>query len=352
MLTTLIAALGIATGALLSGGDVSEIPEVEASGATYSIYGRQSDPFEIMQSQGWKLVRFRVWNDPKGGWCDEAHTLVMAKRAKAHGLAISLDFHYSDWWADPGKQNKPAAWKTLSFDELTQAVYDYTKMVVGAMVAQGTPPLMVQIGNEIVGGMLWPDGKVDSNDPNQWHRLASLLGSGVRAIHDAQGRNHIQTMIHLDRGGDNKTAVWWFDHILAEGLKFDLIGLSYYPFWHGHLDAMEKNVDDLAKRYGKDIYIVETSYPWRINTAPGERVYTGQRGLEAGYPPTPEGQKAFLKTVCDIVRRIPNGHGRGVLYWAPMWIAPKGQQAPYNNLALFDDNGNALPGVAVLGGRV
>lgn len=337
-------------GSFLRGGDVSEIPEVEASGAKYAIRGKVDDVFAILQKEGWNFVRFRVWNQPRGGWCDKEHTLALARRAKAHGMKISLDFHYSDWWADPGKQNKPAAWKNLAFDDLAKAVYDYTKDVVAAMVAQGTPPIMVQPGNEIVGGMLWPDGKVDSDSPEQWARLAKLLDAGIRAVHDAQGKNRIQTMIHLDRGGDNKTAVWWFDHLKASGVQFDLIGLSYYPWWHGHLDAIQANVNDLEKRYGKDTYIVETGYPWEIEAWSGAHVYNGPK-LEAGYPATPEGQAAFLRKVIQIIREIPNGHGKGLLYWAPTWISPKDRHGAYDNLAVFDHDGNALPAAAALGGK-
>lgn len=337
------------SGRLLVGGDISEIPEVEATGAKYAIAGKVDDPFTILQKAGWNFVRFRVWNDPKGGWCDKAHTLAMSKRAAAQGMKISLDFHYSDWWADPGKQNKPTAWKDLSYDDLVKAVHDYTKDVVGGMVAQGTPPFMVQIGNEIVGGMLWPEGKVDSNNPEQWHRLAKLIEAGISGVRDAQGKYRIRTMIHLDRGGDNKTAVWWLDHLNAEGVRYDDLGLSYYPFWHGHLDGFEKNVNDLALRYRKDIYIVETAYPWTIEKGQGERVFNSTRGLEEGYPPSPEGQASFLKRVIEIVKDIPKGHGKGVLYWAPTWISPKGTHAPYNNMATFDYDGNALPAVFAIG---
>lgn len=334
----------------LRGGDISEIPEVEASGAQYRLNGEVRDPFDILRAEGWNFVRFRVWNDPKGGWCDKDHTLAMARRAKAHGMAISLDFHYSDWWADPQKQIKPAAWKDLDFKHLTNALYDYTKDVVAAMVAQGTPPIMVQVGNEIRNGMLWPDGQIKGDEQGGWDRCADLLKAGFRAVHEASGPNKIQTMIHLDYGGDNKHAVWWFDRVKSEGVKFDLIGLSYYPFWHGHLDAMEANVNDLARRYHKPVYIVETGYPWQVDYKVGGRVFNGPN-LEAGYPATPEGQAAFLRKVVSVLQAIPGGYGRGILYWAPTWIAPPSRHGTYGNLALFDFDGNALPSLAAIGGK-
>ncbi len=331
---------------------MSEIPEVEANGGHYFYHGKQEDPFVIMRQAGWNFVRFRIWNHPKDAYCDKQHTLALAVRAKEQGLKISLDFHYSDWWADPGKQYKPAAWKDLSFEKLVKATYDYTKDVVDAMIAQGTPPIMVQVGNEILSGMMWPEGKLNGNDPKQWHQLAELLNAGFRAVHDAQGANRIQSMIHLDRGGDNKSAVWWFDHILKEQVNFDLIGLSYYPFWHGDLNAMQSNVNDLAKRYHKDIYIVETGYPWALDARSRGSVHVkgDSKGMLDGYPASPEGQDKFLKKVLDIIQAMPEHRGKGLLYWAPTWISPSKKPTAYDNMALFDYNGNALPSFDTLGG--
>lgn len=334
--------------AFLSGGDVSEIPELEAAGGKYFYKGKEEDPFVIMKKAGWNFVRFRIWNKPKDGWCDKDKTLKLAKRAHAQGLKISLDFHYSDWWADPGKQNKPAAWKSLSFEDLEKAVYSYTKEVVQAMIDQGTPPHMVQVGNEIVGGMLWPDGKANSNDVEQWKRLAKLLNAGLKATKDCS--NKILTMLHIDRGGDNKVSVWWFDHILAQGVQFDTIGQSYYPWWHGPLEAFEQNMNDLATRYKKDIYVVEVAYPWGADDSPGPHVYNGKK-FEPGYPHSPEGQAKFLSRVIEIIKKMPNGRGKGILYWAPTWISTPKQHSAYSNLATFDEKGIALPAVEVLGAK-
>lgn len=338
-------ALGQRRGPLLVGGDVSEIPQIEAEGGRYP-----EDPFVLMRKAGWNFVRFRVWNAPRDGWCDKAQTLALAKRAHAQGLKISLDFHYSDWWADPGKQNKPAAWKSLPFAELEKAVYDYTRDVVDAMIAQGTRPIMVQVGNEVIGGMLWPEGKVNSNEEVSWQRFAKLLNAGLRAVRDAQGKGpKIETMIHIDRGGDNKASVWFFDHLKAQGVKFDLIGQSYYPFWHGSLDDLRQNLNDLASRYGKDVYVVETAYPWKIDEHPGPHVYNGDK-LLPGYPATPEGQANFLRAVLQALRDVPGGRGRGLLYWAPTWITTPKHHSDYENLATFDERGNPLPGFGVIGG--
>lgn len=355
----------------LSGGDVSEIPQIEDEGGKFFWNGKREDPFVIMRKAGWNWVRFRIWNKPIDGYCDVPHTLALAKRAAAQGLKISLDFHYSDWWADPAKQNKPAAWKDLSFAALNKEVYRFTYDTVRAMIAQGTPPNMVQVGNEIIGGMLWPEGKVNSNEPESWKRFAILLKAGLRAVREAgmgigeNGKNgesgpeqfspssppsRILTMLHIDRGGDNAASVWWLDHVVKEGVEFDCIGQSYYPFWHGTLAQLEFNLNDLAKRYRKDVFVVETAYPWTMDHK-RRSLMNEKDKLTPGFPATPEGQAAFLKKVTEILKAVPGGRGKGLLYWAPTYLlTPKNKDRyPYENLATFDTAGNALAGVKALG---
>jgi arabinogalactan endo-1,4-beta-galactosidase len=341
--------LASAQARFLHGGDVSEIPEVEAKGVHFSYLGKVEDPFRIMKKAGWNFIRLRVWNNPKDGFCDVSHTLAMAKRAKAAGLKVGIDFHYSDYWADPGHQNKPAAWRSLSFPQLTDAVYVFTKSTVQALVNQGTRPAIVQIGNEIGAGMLWPDGKIESADPAQWQRLSTLIKAGLRGVKDGQGGQHIATMIHLERGGDNGGARWWFDHLTPYNVDFDVIGLSYYPFWHGHLDAFKRNVNDLAERYGKDIYVAEVAYPW--TTSHKGHFAEVLSKLEPGYPATPKGQADFLAYVIKTVKEIPQGHGAGILYWAPFWISAPGKDVAWDTLATFNEAGESLPAVSVLGGH-
>lgn len=352
MLATFLC-LGTAAPVLLRGGDVSEIPEVEASGGFYTYRGQKMDPFALMKKAGWNFVRFRVWTDgpvegKAGTACDKTATLALAKRAKAQGLKISLDLHYSDWWADPGKQNKPAAWDGLAFDALKAKVHGYTADIVRSMIAQGTPPIMVQVGSEITPGLLWPDGKLDGDKPEPWRKAGELLKAGIQGVHDGAGKAKVQTMLHLDRGADNAVSRWWFDRVMAEGVEYDLIGLSYYPFWHGTLDKLQANLNDLAARYRKDVYVVELGYPWKVDKSAGPRVYNGAK-TEPGYPATHQGQADLIRKVLHIVREVPDGRGKGLLYWAPTWIAPKGERGDYSNLALFDESGEALPSVDVLG---
>ncbi len=337
----------------LRGGDVSEIAQVEDAGGQFFLDGKKIDPFELLKKSGWNFVRFRVWNHPRDGYCDKEHTLALARRAAKLGFKISIDFHYSDWWADPGKQPKPAAWANLSYVDLLSAVTSYTADVVSSLVKQGTPPYMVQVGNEITAGMLWPDGKVDSDKPEQWIRLAGLINAGIHGVHQGGGMKRILTMIHLDRGGDFAGAIWWFDHIYEKLIPYDAIGLSYYPFWHGHLDKLGPNLAGLAQRCQKDVYVVETGYPWTndVKGRGSERVFADSTKLEPGYPATPEGQAKFLTKVESIILNVPGGRGKGLLYWAPTWISAPKSQSPWDNLALFDFQGNALPGVAAIGGQ-
>ncbi len=242
------------------GADISFLPQQEARGIKYSDKGVQKDAIEILKDHGFNYVRLRVFNDPardsgyspKSGFCDLPHTKEMAKRVKAAGMKFLLDFHYSDYWADPGKQYKPYAWRNLSFDELKKALYDYTKDVVQQLKDQGTLPDMIQIGNEINHGIVWPDGNISNPD-----NLAQLLSAGIAAVKSVDPS--IIVMLHVALGGQNDESVFFMENMIARNVQFDVIGESYYPKWHGTLDDLRDNLDDLARRYGKDIVVVEYS---------------------------------------------------------------------------------------------
>lgn len=336
------------------GFDASYVKRVEDKGGVYkTAEGETKDVFKILAANGVNYVRFRLWNNPAEGYCSKADVLALAKRARAAGLKIMLDFHYSDFWADPSKQNKPAAWEGLAFAQLNQAVYAYTYDVVKSMNEQHTPPDIVEIGNEITHGMLWPDGHVFMNDPTydtptQWSNLASLVNSGIRGVRAAHSRAKI--MIHI-ASGDNAEMRWFFDHLLAHGIDFDILGLSYYHNWHGTFDQFSANLSDMATRYGKPIIIAETAYPFTL----GWNDWTNNNiGLESqlapGYPATPEGQTAFLQAVVDMAKAIPNGRGVGVFYWGGEWIATSPQDtngSSWENQTLFDFNSVALPAFKV-----
>ena len=331
------------------GFDASYVKRVEDKGGVYKTAdGRVRDVFEILAANGVNYVRFRLWNNPPDGHCDKTEVLALAARTRAAGLKIMIDFHYSDSWADPGKQNKPAAWESLSFEQLNQSVYDYTYDVVNSIIQQGTPPDIVEVGNEITHGMLWPDGHVIMNDPTydtaaQWSNLATLVNSGINGV-KATGSN-AKIMIHIASGADAEMR-WFFDNLIANGIDFDILGLSYYHNWHGTFSEFSANLSDMAARYGKPILIAETSYPFTLGWNDWTNNIVGlEEQLASGYPATVEGQTAFLQTVVDMTKAIPNGQGMGVFYWGGEWISTAPQDpdgSTWENQALFDFNSEAL----------
>ncbi|QSO47412.1 glycoside hydrolase family 53 protein [Alicyclobacillus mengziensis] len=325
----------------LSGADVSFLDEIEQKGGKFYEGNVEDGCLSILKRHGMNAVRLRVWNDPKDGYCSVENTLRMARRLKETGFVTGIDFHYSDWWADPGKQYKPKAWENLSFDELVTSVYDFTYNVLNRLKEQGTPADFVQIGNEVTYGMLWEDGRLpgpnDEDNPESWKRFARLMKSGNQAARDCQGQE-VNLLLHIDRGGDNVGARFFLDHVIREGVEFDSIGLSYYPWWHGPEEALKENLDDLATRYNKDIILVETAFPWtdvQLDNA------------IAPVDASPENQKMFLQTVMDIVDNVPNGRGLGVFYWEPDAISTGEAPQGWSKLSLFDSKGRMLPGVEV-----
>ena len=337
----------LSTGTLaVRGADISSLRKSEDKGGVYACEdGTPGNALQILRDHGLNFARIRVWVNSPDGYHGKSQLLEMAKRLKDHEMNLLVDFHYADSWADPGKQPKPAAWKDLDFERLKQAVYEHTYDVCTGLKQQGTPPAMVQIGNEITNGMLWPDGRNNSNFDN----LAALLQEGVRAVRECSPET--QVMLQLDNGCKNEMYHWWFDNILARDVSFDLIGVSYYPYWHGTLADLRFNLNDIAVRYQKDIIVVETAYPF----APANSQHRGDLiSFEEylGYPFTPEGQTHMLADVMDAVRAVPNSRGLGVMWWDATWTAVPGNgwdafdaASPNNweNQALFDFQNRALP---------
>jgi arabinogalactan endo-1,4-beta-galactosidase len=328
------------------GGDVSFLPEIEDHGGSYSDDGGRKDLLLLMREHGFNTIRLKLWHTPAAPYNTLDRVLTMARRTDAAGMRLLLDIHYSDDWADPQKQIKPRAWDGLPFEALTDSVYRYSHDVIAALRAQGTPPFMVQIGNEIRPGMLWPDGRVDGawDTPEQWGRLAALLRAGRQGVLDATPDGPPLILIHFDNGAKNEMCRAFFDHLLEQDVAFDAIGVSFYPKWHGTLLELRQNLADLATRYGKDVYVVETAYPWTFDRADEAGNILGtEADLHAGYPPTVEGQSAFLREVRSAVESVPGGRGRGIVYWAPEWVAVEGVASAWENAALFDFRGRALP---------
>jgi len=322
------------------------LARIEKLGGVFRDGGKERDFLKIFKARGGNCFRLRLFVAPNGKNAvinDLPYTLALAKRIKTAGCKLLLNFHYSDTWADPGHQTKPAAWAKLSFDGLEKKVEDYTASVIAGFKQSGALPDIVQIGNEITPGMLWPDGK--NGSAAQWDRFARLVKAGIRGAKGGAGRQraeNLRIMIHIACGGNRRRTMWFFDNLIARKVSFDIIGQSYYPWWHGTLDDLRENLRFTALAYGKDIMVVETAYPYR--NAEAWKRNPKKRNLN--WPISPQGQLAFLTDVVRAVRETPNGRGIGVIWWYP-------ESIPVRNLriwnrgatALFDTRGNALPAI-------
>ncbi|MDP9797116.1 arabinogalactan endo-1,4-beta-galactosidase [Catenuloplanes nepalensis] len=336
---------GSAPGLAVRGADVSHVTKNEDHGAVYrSASGQRQDPFRLLAANDVDYIRLKVWVDPADGYNDLADTLAKARRAHAAGQQLLIDFHYSDAWADPGKQNKPAAWAGLAFPDLVSALYSHTFDVLSALRAQGTPAAMAQVGNEINGGMLWPDGRWDN-----WDGLAALLTAGSEAVKAASPSTKV--VLHLAEGGDNGGHRWWFDQAVARGVPFDVIAVSHYVYWHGTLGELQANLMDLSTRYGKPVMVAETAYGFTLEEGDHEtNIFNASLAAAGGYPATPRGQSDALRDILTVVAGVPGA--LGVVYWEPTWTAVPGagwdpadptSGDGWENQALFDYSGRALP---------
>jgi arabinogalactan endo-1,4-beta-galactosidase len=335
------------------GADLSFEPQEEAAGAHFTDSGVPGSALSILNNHGLNYVRLRLWVNPPAGYSDLASDLRMARRIKAAGDKLYLDIHYSDFWADPTHQDIPAAWQGQNLGQLTTTVQNYTAQVIGAFAAQGTPVDMVSIGNEIRNGILWPVGEVNWSANTGWGNLATLLKAGVAGARSANPRGHkLLVMLHFDEGGNSADSERFYDNMVSEGVPFDVIGLSYYPFFHGPLADMKANVDALALRYDKPIVIAESQYPWTLanGDSTGNFVWESSQ-VSDGYPATPGGQLSFYSDMLSILAQVPHGLGQGLFYWEPEWIPGVGWEpgagSPNDNLTLFSFTGQALPSVGL-----
>ncbi len=356
----------------VKGMDLSTLLELERCGAKYYDNGEERDLLAIMKSYDVDTIRIRLWNDPwsetgesyGAGENDLKTSLEIAKRVTAAGFGVLLNFHYSDFWADPGKQIKPKAWADYGVKELEQAVYDYTLESMQTFLDAGVNITMVQVGNELSNGLLWPEGKVPNYD-----NIATFVNAGIRAVRKADAA--IPVMIHLDNGGNNALYREWFDNFTKRGEDFEIIGLSYYPFWHGSLQMLNDNMNDIAERYGKDLVIAEVSMGYTMEDYKNyeklsdeeRKGYATRPALveKIEYPMTKQGQYDFM----DRISHIKGGKGKGFFYWEPAWIpvpgsgwatpaslkymndpGPCGNE--WANQALFDYDGNALPTLSLI----
>ncbi|MBN8643597.1 MAG: glycosyl hydrolase 53 family protein [Flavobacteriales bacterium] len=280
------------------GADVGWLPQMEATG--YKFYdsdGNEKDCLQLLKDRGMNSIRLRVFvhpNDDKAsGHCSKEETITMALRAQKMGMRVMINFHYSDSWADPAKQNKPAAWANHTFPELLKDVYNHTFDVINSLKKAGVTPEWVQIGNEIPGGMLWPDGST-----NNWVQLGQLLNKGYDAVKKVDQK--IKVIVHVDEGNNNSKFRTFFDNATAQKVRYDVIGLSYYPYWikkdySETIADLQFNLNDMASRYGKEVMIVEVG----------------------GEDDKIQNTYELLAATIKAVKNVPNNKGIGVLYWEP-----------------------------------
>lgn len=360
----------------IKGMDLSTMWELKQLGAKYYDNKKERDLLDIMRDYDIDTIRLRLWLDPYSeegkpygaGNNDLETTLNIAREVTRAGLNVLLNFHYSDFWTDPQKQIKPKAWANYNVEQLEKAVYEYTVSVIKRFKREKINLSMVQVGNEVTNGLLWPEGKWPNFD-----NMAKFLNAGIRAVRKVD--NEIPIMIHLDQGGNNGIYVKWMDEFFKRAEDFDIIGLSYYPFWHGTLDALRENMNDLSIRYKKDLIVAEVSMGFTLEDYKDyEKLRENERKGYATkpavvknlkYPMTKEGQAEFMREILGIIAQVPKGRGKGFFYWEPAWLpipgsgwATKESLAYMNdpgpcgnewaNQALFDYEGNILPAFEVI----
>lgn len=325
---------------MILGIDTSTYLEELAHGAKYYNGDIQIDPLDAFILNGVNVMRLRLWVRPYGnngepylaGTCDLDYFLNMAKLARAKGYEIMLDIHYSDFWADPGKQTIPKDWTERDVDSLSKRVYDYTLETLNTIKENNIPLAYIQVGNEITNGILWPVGRLTENEDGtrgNYENLIKLLNAGIKACREVTPRSEL--IIHLERSYDQKVYNEYFDHLKSANVDYDIIGMSYYPYWHGTFEQYFANVDNL-KKYGKKIMTVELGYAFTLEDYISDVGVGGAKlvvsvdnvetfGFTQKYPISPKGQTEFVKDFLNFAKQ----HGiDGVFWWEPLWIPGDG----------------------------
>jgi len=296
---------------IVKGADVSWLTQMEGAGKKfYNSAGTEKECMQLLKDLGTNSIRLRVWVNPTNGWNNSADVLAKATRAKNLGLKLLIDFHYSDTWADPGHQTKPAAWAAQNFPDLKQSLVSHTTSVLNSLKQNGIIPEWVQIGNETNDGMLWPEGKASTNMAN----FAQLIKAGYDAVKAVDAS--IKVIVHISNGYDNTLFRWIFDGLKNNGADWDVIGLSLYPTasnWSTLNSQCLANMEDMVVRYGKPVMVVEVGMSWDQADA----------------------CRSFLSDLISKVKSVSNNKGLGVFYWEPQ---------SYNNwqgytLGAFDNSG-------------
>jgi len=342
------------------GADLSYVNQILEHGGVYRDSGQVKDPYRIFKDHGANLVRLRLWHTP--AWTKEvygsagtkmyndlADVIVAIRRSKNAGLAVNLDFHYSDTWADPQKQGIPAAWVGLDFNTLKDSVYQYTYQTLKTLNDEGLMPEMVQIGNEINPGMLLPFGGYATNG---WPKLGELINSGIKAVRDVSKLSDIKPLVIL-HVAQPENVESWFSYVTRSGdvSDFDILGFSYYSKWSDiSIRDISRYVTNFKKAFKKEVMIVETAYPWTVENADTYSNIFNAGDAEPGYPITPEGQ---LKYMVDLTKAVMDGGGMGIMVWEPAWISsaakdPWGTGSAWDNCTFFDFDGNVNQGMGFM----
>jgi arabinogalactan endo-1,4-beta-galactosidase len=346
----------------VAGADFSHLAFFESRGVTYKDGGQVQDGIQILKNHGINCVRLRLFTssaaqasgDPYNYINNTIYTVPLAVRVKNAGLLFCLDFHYSDTWADPTHQATPAAWASLTFAQMVQQMRTYNSNTIAAFAAAGAMPDYVQIGNEITQGMLFTNsagvtiGKVSGSYNASWSQLGQLMNAAIQGIKDvtnATGAKMPKIIVHIDRGGDWATTQWFFENLNAQGVPYDIIGESYYPFFQGSPTNLNICLSNAAVEFGKPIIVAETAFPY-TNTCP-----TAWKSQLFGFPPATDGQVSFIAALAKIVKGVPNQLGAGVFYWGTEYQTVSGvNEAGFNTASFFDTGGNVLPVADAVGG--
>ena len=332
----------------IAGTDVSHLKFFEDRGTVYRVGGAAQNALTILTNRGINCARLRLFTssaaqaqaDPFNYTNNLEYVMPLAVRVKNSGMKLLLDFHFSDTWADPGHQAKPAAWTNLTYAQLQTQLRSYCSNSIATLGASNAWPDFVQIGNETPSGFLWTDGQVGGAYENatQWSQLGTLMKAAIQGVKDSAGTNAPKFIVHLDRGGDWATTQWFFDHLNAQGVPYDIIGQSYYPFWHGSLDDLKNCLTNTAARYNKPILIAETGFPFRNSTN------------LLGFTATTNGQVDFTVALAQVVKSLPGGKGLGIVWWAAEYQSLSGYSlGGWNDRSLCGSGGNVRPAASALG---
>jgi len=323
------AAAAVSAADYIVGADLSFLKQAEDRGTVFKEDNQSKPGLQIFKDHGYNWIRLRVFHTPTQLPNSLEYTIAEAQAAKKLGFKFLLDYHYSDTWADPGKQFLPKAWEGKPHAEMVQALFEYTRDTTAAFRDAGVLPDMVQIGNEITNGMLWPDARLPAN----WDNFADFIKAGIAGVEAGKGNlPRPRIMIHIDKGGDKVATRDFFDKLNTYKVNYDVIGQSYYPWWHGSLNDLREELLATIKAYGKDVIVVEAAYNW----TPGN-----YRNKPGPFPETPEGQKAFWEEVNRTVQAAPDGKGIGVFWWEPAVAGGTGARG------FFDLEHNVLPVITV-----